>query len=278
MKDKTRLQKNVFSTHKIIILVELIFLAIIANHYQIALYLIFFLLPIYLAKNFNLDSIFRIFILIGTWIIFNTFLLSKQTDVSINTPFFFSNILNILIIVWINIICYFCFFYKILKTSEKVISFQTLLIIIVLCLIETVCFWEKRFSSYVFPFIAISVFSTFLYTYLLMKCCSKKECLYINLLISISPIITFISACISIFFILNTFNVQNDFRPVYLYGFDYLIFFQIISLSSIIFYFIPANKFNKSGKIGKIISLIGVLIFISLGVILQTKYGRFLDF
>lgn len=251
----------------------------IAYQFNLALFLLFFLIPILIEKQCHCFSkeIYSLILIVG-WFILNTFLLSKQTDVSINTPFLFFNILNILIIALVNAIYYFCFWGIILKAEKKFISFHILCIIVSLCLFETICFWENRFLYYLIPFAIIGFIAAFLYVYLLMQVFSKEECIYINLLISISPIITVLSAWISIFWVLQTFDVQKDFRPVFLYGFNYLIFFQVISVSSIIFYFIPADKFNKSKKIKKMISWSILLIFLGVGVLLQTKYGRFLYF
>ena len=270
---------NKSNCHILSLFIGFCVLSFIAYQFNIALFLLFFLLPILIDRQYHYFSKENYsLILIFGWFILNTFLLSKQANISINTPFFLSNISNILIIAWVNAIYYFYFFTRILKIDKKFISSKILWIIVLLCLFETICFWENKFLYYLIPFAAISFVATLLYIYFLMKVFSKEECIYINLLISISPIIIVLSAWISIFLILQTFDVQKDFRPLFLYGFYYLIFFQIISLSTIIFYFIPANKFNNSNKFIKIISLIILLILISIGIILQTKYGRFFYF
>ncbi len=254
-------------------------LSFIAYQFNIALFLLFFLAPILIDKRYHYFSKETYsLILIFCWFILNTFLLSKQTNISISTPFFLSNILNILIIAFVNVVYYFCFFANIIKVDDKLVSVKTIWGIVFLCLFETVCLWENKFSNYLFVFIVIGVVATLLYIYFLMKIFSKEECIYINLLISISPVITILSAWISIFLILQTFDVQKDFRPLFLYGFYYLIFFQITSISTIIFYLIPANKFNNSNKFIKMISLIILLVLISIGVFIQTKYGRFFYF
>lgn len=254
-------------------------LSYVTYQFNIALFLVFFVIPILINTKYSkLLTLNRNLTLIAFWILLNTFLISRYANAPVNSSFLYVNILNTLLIAWINFLYCICFFYNMSKVSKKIISLKTLYSILFLCSFETICFWESKFSNHLFSFIIIGVISAFLYTYLLMQIFSKKECLYINLIVSLSPIITVICAFVSIFLILKTFNVQKDFRPAYLYGLYYLIFFQIISLSSIVFYFIPSSKFKNKNKTIKFISIIILLILISIGVIIQTQYGRFFHF
>ena len=65
-------------------------LSFIAYQFNIALFLLFFLAPILIDKRYHYFSKETYsLILIFCWFILNTFLLSKQTKISISTPFFY---------------------------------------------------------------------------------------------------------------------------------------------------------------------------------------------
>ncbi len=283
MKDKTWLQKNVFLIHKIIILVELVFLAIIANHYQIVLYLIFFLLPVYLAKNFNLDSIFKIFISIGTWIIFNYFLLSRgyNNPVQTTTPNAAVNSLNILLIAWGNFILYFSCFYKLVSKNvfNKISYKKALVFMLILSSIETIGCWDRKFiAPYLGEFFLAGIVFSIFYIVFLSQCFSKKTCFCINFLFSIAPIITFFFTFFTVLAVLMTFGSSNDRRPCFMWGYYFLNLSQVISLSSITFYFMKDKHFINKSIIVKVFSMALLLLLLSICVVMQTKYEYFFKF
>ena len=253
--------------------------SIIANQFQVALYLIFFLLPIYISEKFNLDDIFKIFISIGLWIIFNSFLYSggQNNPILITTPSIIVNNLNILLIAWINCIIYFFCFSKLININifSKIPSTKILIFTLFLCSIETIYLWENKPAFPLKGLLLVSIIFTIFYIILLKQCFSKKICLYINMLFSLIPIISIFFAFISIFFVLQTFNVPHDKRPGFIAGYYFLIFLQTISLSSIAFYFMKDTNFINKNKIIIKFSKISLLLLLSIGVLLQTKYDFF---
>ncbi len=273
------LSKGFLSLKKIIFLTLLFsILSFIAYQYQIVLYFIFFLYPLfYLYLKNKLEGFIPYFSIIITWFIFNTLLLRFDTINILNTSSsLVINFINVLIISWINFFLYFVFFIKMF--NNKIFQEKNKNIVIgvtvLATLINTKFMWENYFNDYLFELLAVGIFFSFVYSLLMHKAFIKGTILKINFILSLSPLFTLVSAIISIFFVLNTMTIAHNYA-VYLYSFYFLSFFQLTLVSSVSTIF-----FNKGYTQNQHTFLYRILLFIliNIGILLQYQYISFLKF
>ena len=251
-----------------------------------------------LKKDSSDDLDYKLFFIFILWLVLNSILIGFQKPIVTSTQIgLIPTYVNVFLISWVNILLYSYFFYNIYlkyynnakkqytKTNMKKIVWATLIISI----FSTICFWEKQFLEYLPQLFLMALGVTALYCILFIICFSKKFSIYVNFLISLAPVVTVLSAIICyfsgltqiIFHIINFFSgaqkhfyLKETMKPAFLYSLYFLIFFQATSISSILFYFTPPQKFkNKKGGV-----LLFLLVFLTIGFFIQFHWNKFLKF
>lgn len=180
---------------------------------------------------------------------------------------------NILIVSVVNFFLYVNTFYILYKKNKKNIHdffekglLKKIIFLITANLILGVIIWDK-FIINIFEYIFICIVSGVAVSWLLLNLFPKIICVYIGSILSLAPLISLVSAYVSILFILKSIYLPEYFYITYMTGFNFLFTFQIIPISLIIFYF-----FGKKTVPFNYTSIVVILLCLGIGVVLQNKY------
>lgn len=280
--DRKPIKKHLFLM--MLILAILSASSFIAYQYHIALYLIFFLVPLYInekisvIKNLHFEGVI---LSIVTWLALNAYILTiKQALVTSSLVGTYVAISNTLVFAWMNIIIYFyCFYnvYILLKKNKNIEVFFSVnkynLLFIVTSIIINVAVFISLYKSVDASVYLYAVIFLLLYTFLLRGIVTKQLGIYINFLISSSSIVTVISGIIIVFFIIQKlYSPEDEMRGGCSVSVTFLSYFNIAGISSILLYLLP----NKEKNNNKYVCLFLMFLLVSVGIIFQFNYLKFL--
>lgn len=262
----------------------IIFISVLASlfayQYKIVFYYLLALIPLFILQNKS-TLITKLLTTAFLWFIVNLGILSTTTSI-INPQKLSMEIvlINTLILSWVNFAIYMFFFYNIYqeiswvkdKLQNKSFTFYIILVTIISCFLTTLSLYKYIYSP-IWVAVASIIFAL-IYTYLLNKIFSKKQIIFINFSLSLSPIITIISAWIILFIILNTLYIPEAKRPCMMIGFTFLVYLQILSISSLLTLITPKKAHQKNSY--NILIYFFLFLLISIGIIIQRIYLPFL--
>lgn len=275
---RSRFFKDIFFRKSIYLALFLIALSYVAYLYHIFLCFVFLLYPlfyVYIAEKNSKNTICILSALI--WFSFNTLLLLYDFVDILDSSFSpIIPFINVLIVSWMNFFLCFVFFAN-LENNNNVFHtdkqiFITLVTVLI-TIINVVCMWETYFENYLEKLLIIGAIFSPIYSLIMYKAFTHETIIKINMILSLFPLITLISAFISIFFILNTTTIAHNYA-IYLYPFYFTSFFQFTSISSICTIFIRRRTINKHTSLYKLL----LAIMMSIGVLLQYSYSNFFEF
>ena len=270
--------------NKIVVLntLILIILSIYLYQYNINLYLIFLLFPIFLYQDlilrfpdFASKEIRSLYL--AVCILFLPTVYAIVGPQNLREVSLLSHAADVLIVSWINFVTCFLFFFQIKSTKINGNLIYTILAFLI-SIFTTISYWEKYFSTYFFNYPVI-LLAQLTYTVFIVLIFRKNEGIYFNFIMSLSMILThalaflsyFLLAPVLVFFLDNFYNVSSSFKwpDSVIFGtgrFSYLIFFQMTTVSSILLYILPQKYFGKYNN--KIVRLM-FFVFLSLGILLS---------
>lgn len=257
-------------------------LSYVAYQYNIVLFLVFALLPFWLiSKSKKISKKAKLWrncwLSFFMWFIVNAIILKQEKVMfalpDVNMIVSFS---NALIVTWVNFVIFvmwgYTFFYSFLKDKtelnlEKQIYFiSTTIVFSVLMVIysQANVYHIKNFE---YISLLAAFFASIIYTILIGRIFPKKICYMINLFLSMSFIVIFVTGLIIIYGYVG-FYIPEKGRPIGFADLQYLVYFQIVSFSSIILYFLPQKYFTKKPHFHgwEMVLLCGLL---SVGICLQ---------
>ena len=212
----------------------------------------------------NKFYMYGIWLSIIQWFLLNTYLHSLTKPVlNFSVIGEFRTILNAGIIIFVNMVIYFSFFffiYKYQKTKnvindDVIIKKSKVVFFIVLFMSFLIYLSLKPYASaqisYHIPQIIICIV---LYSYFLLKAFTKSQALLFNLILSISPVVYVLSSYMMLFlFIKEFYCYDNCLRPLYGVCFTYLLYCQILTVSTLLLMNFPQKFLKKdNSKIYKI--------------------------
>ena len=267
-------ENNSKKTKMNLISFSFIILSCFLYKYGCILYYMIFLIPFLFIDIFK-ENYKKIYILKSLYSVFLFFLINSLLVVHQKPIISFSSLsgfvvyLNVIIICFINIFLYFSSFQLFFTRKENLFLLAFLSVFFSVSVFYFL--YSDKTMQVDFKYI---LFFILLYVFFVKNSFSKDICIKLNFLFSLSPLITLIAAFIIMFFIIRALIChENCYRMLGMVGFTYLLYFQIVSISSIFFLFLPEKYFlSKYYNLNRCLLLI-LLLF---GACIQFEKFKFL--
>lgn len=267
-------ENNLKKTKMNLISCSFIILSCVLYKYGCILYYMIFLIPFLFIDIFK-ENYKKIHILKSLYSIFLFFLINSLLVIHQKPIISFDSVsslvayLNVIIICFINLFLYFSSFQSFFTRKDNIFF---LLFLSIFFSVSVLYFLHSdKIMQVDFKYI---VFFILLYVFFVKNAFNKDTCIKLNFLFSLSPLITVITSIIIMYFIIRApICHENCYRMLGMVGFTYLLYFQIVSISSIVFLFLPEKYFlSKYYNLNRCLLLI-LLLF---GACIQFEKFKFL--